>query len=596
MGTESYLDRVREQRGLHPDRPALTWREGIATYKDVLGGAETLATDLVRSGVRREDRVAMRVPRGPHVAVAFMGIHMAGATVVPVPIDDPPERVDAVLRDVGVGVVVRTPDAPPASDGVAQVVVALSEPGGRRPRTEAPTRPLGENAAAYVLHTSGSTGRPRGVVIEHGSLNRYLDWCTRTVLDTDVPILATSSIGFDSFLKQVLGPLCSGGTVRLLDDREATDPSRLLALLSRADSALDLNCTPSLWRAVLAEARGTSGSFRHLRRLLLGGEAIDADLLSKTCEEAPTTELWNLYGPTEATANVLAGPVLDDVPALGSPVAGARIRVLDDGLSPVPAGGTGMLYIGGDVLARGYQDLPGITADRFVPDPDGTGTRMFRSGDRVRVTEDGQIVFVGRTDRMVKRSGVRIELDEVAAAFRRLPSVTEAAVLTDTDPDGGERLVCFVESPGGAAVDVARLRSQVRRWLPTAAVPDLVRVSEELPRTSGGKLDLATLRTWSAGSDTETGRARDSQDELTASLCVVWAEVLELDHVAPDADFFEIGGHSLAMLRITGRVADSLGVEHDVDVFFDAPTVEQYTALVRELMPMATEEMSGGTR
>ncbi|GAA1617105.1 non-ribosomal peptide synthetase [Actinoplanes couchii] len=579
MSAGTVLGRIGDQVRARPAAIAARCGADHLSYADLNARAVGLARRLRAAGVRPGQSVGLRLPRGFDLLTGMIGIGLAGAAFVPLSPDEPLARLTTLLADAGITTVVGSPDEI-VLDGVTVIPPGsgATEPDGEDP----PGATAGD--VAYVIHTSGSTGRPQGVPVAHGSLLRYLDWCARTLLDPAAALPAISSPAFDASLKQLLGPLIIGGTVWLVGDKEAGDPRRITELLREAGPSM-LNCVPSMWRAVLDEIEAAGPRPAGLRRLLLGGEPAGAELIARTRAVLPDLEIWNLYGPTEATANATAARLdRGDEEHLGSPIAGSEIHLLAPDGTPVGDGDVGEVFIGGSQLALGYHGNPARTAARFLPDPFTAvpGGRMFRTGDLAR-RRDGRLEFQGRTDRQVKRSGVQLELGEVENALLRLDEVDRAAVVVVNRGTADVRLLAAVTpaphrdpAPGG-------IRSALAAFLPRAALPDQVVVLPTLPLTVGGKVDAAALRALATPSgDTVTEPGDDPADPVETVLIGVWHQVLGDEKVGTRTDFFEAGGHSLAMLRIVGRMAELLDVELPVDVFYDAPTVAEHAGLIRD--------------
>ncbi|MEU8256540.1 non-ribosomal peptide synthetase [Micromonospora inaquosa] len=573
MNPATYLDRLASHGRRRPDAVAARFGTDSITYAELLTRARTLALRLQHTGVRRGDPVGLRLPRGLDLLVGMCAIGRAGGVVVPMAPDEPPRRLAAVLADAGITTVIGVGDRD-APDGVT-----VLRPGSVDVAPNDAALPtVGASDVAYVIYTSGSTGAPKGVPVGHGNLLRYLNWCDAVLLEPGVALPAVSSPAFDASLKQLLGPLIGGGTVWLVDDATAGDPRRIAELLGDAGPSA-LNCVPAMWGAVLDELAAAGRPPVRLRRLMLGGEALDAELLRRTRAAFPAVDIWNLYGPTEATANATATLLdRDGEVHLGSPIAGARVYVLGPDGAPVADGEAGELYVGGPQLALGYRGDAARTAARFVPDPftPTRGGRMFRTGDVVRC-RGGRLFFETRRDRLVKRAGVRLELGEVESALRALDGVAAAAVVTVGEP---ARLLAAVVPTGDRELIPTEVRHALTAFLPRAAVPDQVVVLPALPVTAGGKVDAAALREFTAPLD--SGPADEAADPVEAVLIGVWQQVIGGKPVASNTDFFDVGGHSLAMLRIVGRVAELLDAELTVDVFYDAPTVAAHADLIRE--------------
>lgn len=449
-----------------PDALALEAEDSTLTYRELAVRANRLAHHLSESGAGPETRVAVMLPRSAGLVVAILAAVKAGAAYVPVDPEYPAERIAYILADSGSGIVI-TDRSMAERAGPATVVVtdapdtagAVAERG-----TDPPTVDLAPGNAAYVIYTSGSTGRPKGVIVEHGAISGHLRWMQHTFrLDADDRVLQKTSASFDVSVWELFWPLTVGAALVLARPDGHRDPGYLTGLI--VDKGIStVHFVPSMLRAFLEHpsARECTG----LRRVLCSGEALPAPLVS-ACEATLGVLPHNLYGPTEAAIDVTWWPCerdADDV-AIGAPVWNTRAYVLDERLEPVPIGVTGELYLAGDQLARGYHGRPGLTAERFVPDPFATGTRMYRTGDLARWRPDGTLRFVGRTDRQVKLHGFRIELGEIEAALNAHPAVAEAAVVLRADQPDRPSLTAYVVPSRARAEPVRRLmhHDRVRR-------------------------------------------------------------------------------------------------------------------------------------
>ena len=313
--------------------------------------------------------------------------------------------------------------------------------------------------------------------------------------------------------------------------------------------------------------------------MICSGEALPAELRDRVAKHLPQVQLENLYGPTEASIDVTrwacAGDQSAEVP-IGRPIWNTQAYVLDGGLEPVPAGVVGELYIAGVGLARGYLNRPSLTAERFVADPNGTaGARMYRTGDLARWRADGALEFLGRADAQVKLRGFRIEPGEIEAALTAQAGVSQAAVIARPDGSGGQRLIGYVVAVPGAVLDTAALRAALSRQLPDYMVPSALVVLERLPLTPNGKLDRRALPEPELGSSHSHRAPRTPQEAI---LCSLFAEVLGVERVGVDDNFFERGGHSLLATRLISRIRATLNVEVAIRSLFEAPSVEALAA------------------
>ncbi|MEU5217474.1 amino acid adenylation domain-containing protein, partial [Streptomyces sp. NPDC020807] len=574
------------QAAATPDATALVHGTSRLSYAELDARANRLAHGLAAHGVGPEDLVALALPRSLDALVAVLAVLKAGAAFLPLDAEYPRERIAHMLADARPAVVL-TGDGwplPEVLEGLA-VLDAGEEAWADRP-TEAPVVRLRPANAAYVIYTSGSTGRPKGVVVRHGGLANLLAFHrTETIAavrqahpDRRFRFVHTASLSFDTALEPLLW-MVAGEELHLLDDDARRDAAAIVRYAEDARADV-VNVTPGQAERLVEEGL--------LDRcppalLLVGGEAFGQSLWT-ALDAAPDTLVMNMYGPTECTVDslhhLLAG---DERPLVGRPLPNLRAHVLDAGLRPVPAGVPGELYLSGASLARGYLARPALTAERFVADPFAAGERMYRTGDLVRRREDGRIEYLGRTDHQVKVRGFRIELGEIEAVLTTHPDVLQAAVLpyepaTASAAEGATadaagqgratRLAAYVVTR--VPVDPAELRAHVAAALPDYMVPAAFAALDALPLTVNGKLDRAALPAPELAAATGGRAARTAPEEI---LCGLFGEILGVDGVTVDDDFFALGGHSLLATRLLSRVRAVLGAELGIRDVFEAPTV-----------------------
>ncbi len=501
-GSPSHLAALVEaQVARTPRATAVAAGPHVLTYQRLNDRANRLAHHLIAAGLGPDRLVAVAVPHSVELVVALLGVVKAGAAYLPLDPDHPADRIAWTLRDAAPGALVRTRRTP-CPPGVVPIEVVLDDPAtaaalerypGSDPTDAERTRPLSARDAVYVIYTSGSTGQPKGVVVEHRALVDYLRWTSRAYPGARGVSVVPTSVAFDLTVTGLYTPLVSGGCAQLarLPGYRAEDLDRL-----RRVPCTFLKVTPShldLLAALPAE-------FAPRGELLLGGEALlGGGTLERWRREHPDTVVLNVYGPTEATVNcaeyrIEPGDPVDAGPVpIGRAQPGARLYVLDPGLTPVPPGVVGELFIAGTGLARGYLGRPAATAERFRPDPLGPpGERMYRTGDLVRRLDDGRLVFAGRVDDQVKIRGFRVEPGEVESVLAGHPAVGRAACVVR----GGaaeRRLVAYVVARPGRAVDEYELRRYAGRRLPAHQVPAEVVVLDQLPLTPNRKVDRAAL-------------------------------------------------------------------------------------------------------
>ncbi|MFD8208922.1 amino acid adenylation domain-containing protein [Streptomyces sp. NPDC059695] len=581
------LDLVRSQAAATPEAIAVTASGQHLSYRELLLRADELAAMLRARGVRPGDLVALHLDRTADLPAALLGTLATGAAYLPLDPGYPAERLALVLRDSGAVLVLADREPAPAVAEAAPTVLRLPAPQERDPDEAAPeqgrdTAP-GPDDTAYVLYTSGSTGRPKGVAVGHRALvNLLTSFADRLGSGPRHAWLGLTSLSFDISALELYLPLITGGRLVLAPDGLAVDGPGLLALIG-GEGVTHVQATPSGWRVMLAAGSGIEALTAVTG--LAGGEALPPPLARAL--RARTARLFNVYGPTETTIWSTCAELPADAAhvRIGRPIANTRVYVVDAHLRPTPLGIPGELLIGGDGVAQGYLGRPGLTAERFVPDPFGPpDSRLYRTGDQAVWTTGGELEFLGRIDDQVKIRGHRIELGEIESALLEHPALAQAAVAVRTEEDGEPFLAGYlVPATGVRPPAPAELRDHLMRTLPAAMAPQRWLVMERLPLTPNGKLDRLGLpvppREAPAPRGEETG---DAGDETTGTVRRIWAEVLDLPDVGPEDDLFDLGGHSLTVVQIAARIRDELGVEVDFDVFFDVPTPAGIAAAVRE--------------
>lgn len=577
------VDLLHRQADTTPDVAAVADADTTLTYAELRARANRLARYLVAEGLgdATEPRIAIALPRTVEAVVAIFAILETGAAYVPLDIDQPLERLAHVLADAAPAYVLTSP----TTDGRVADAAATT----RRIRLdeidfdgtgESVLSPVGRPAptpdsVAYVIYTSGSTGRPKGVVAPHRGLVNLLNSHREQVFTRaaheagheHLDLGLAWSLAFDASVQPLLWML-AGHTLHIVDELAQRDPALLTeqALRERWDF---VELSPAQLDQVVEDGMLPENA---VSTLGFGGDAATGRLWENL--RARRGAAFNFYGPTECSVDALVAEVHDsDTPVVGRPVANLRAYVLDSGLAPVPSGAEGELYLSGPGVVRGYLDAPSLTATRFVANPfagdsgDPAHARLYRTGDRVMWTPDGQIVYRGRVDNQVKVRGFRIELGEVDAALLRLPGVARAVSAIHTDGAGTAQLVGYLV---GDALDPVAARTQLTEWLPAAMVPAALVVLCELPLTSNGKLDRKALPAPDFGALVSS---RTPATDLERRLCELFSDILGLETVGVDDDFFALGGHSLSAAKLLARVRDSIGVELPLREVFDHPTV-----------------------
>ncbi|BFV55961.1 hypothetical protein KCMC57_up10650 [Kitasatospora sp. CMC57] len=561
-----------EQAGRTPDSTALVLGEERLTYRELEESSNRLAHHLVAAGLRRGDVAGIHLERGIELVTGILAVLKAGAAYTMLDPEFPAERLNALLARTGARLVV-------TRSALAGRLAADEVLTDRLPELPATALPpiAGPLDAACLMFTSGSTGLPKGTLSPHRSI-------VGTVLGQDFADLGpehvwlqSAPVSWDAFALELFSPLLSGGTC-VLQPGQRPEPALIAELVPR-HRVTSLFLSASLLNFLLDEYPQVFGG---LRQVLTGGEAASVTHVLRLVADFPHVRLVNGYGPVEAMIFTATHPITaadngrTSIP-IGRPLNGRQVRVLDDRLSPVPAGVAGELYLSGLGLAHGYTAQPAVTAEWFVANPYGEpGERMYRTGDLVRWLPDGNLEYLGRADDQVKIRGFRVEPAEVQAVLTAHQGVGQAAVLVREDTPGDKRLVAYVAADH--PVDPTALRAFVAARLPEHLVPSAVVVLDALPLTPTGKLDRRALPA-PEHTPRETGRPPRTPQE--AQLCDLFAEILGFDRAGIEDDFFELGGHSLLAARLIARIRSAAGVELTVRDLFEAPTVSRLAERIR---------------
>ncbi|RJL31788.1 non-ribosomal peptide synthetase [Bailinhaonella thermotolerans] len=592
---------VEEQARRTLDAVAVCGEHETLTYAELDDRANRLAAWLGRLRAGPETPVAVCAERSPDLVVALLAVLKAGAFYVPLDPGYPRARLAHMLEDSRARVLLtQSVLASALPRGAARTVLLDREAdwagsagsgsgGGAGSGAGADVSP---HNAAYAIYTSGSTGLPKGAVISHRAIVNRLRWTQRAYgLGPGDAVLQKTPVSFDVSVWEFFWPLITGARLVLAPPGAHRDPAALRDVIVKHD-VTTVHFVPSMLEEFLAGARVEDCA--SLRRVLCSGEELPARLARRLAERLPGAEVHNLYGPTEAAVDVshwaCHATVGERVP-IGHPVDNTRLHVLDERLEPVPVGVPGELHIGGVQLARGYLGRPGLTAERFVPDPFTPGARLYRTGDLARRREDGAIEFLGRVDQQVKVHGVRVEPGEVEAALAGHPRVRRAVVTVRDDAPGGRGLVAYVDWAGDPSALTEELRGLLVKRLPAAMLPQAFVPVDSFPALPSGKLDRAALPS-PAGRGGLGGEYVAPRTPIEEELCAIWRDLLGRDQVGVRDDFFDLGGHSLLAARLVARIRDAFGAEIPLRRCFELSTVEDYALVILEDL-LAAEDGAG---
>ncbi len=592
-----------------PDAVALVQGDARLTYAELNARANRLARMLKHHGVGRDERVAIYVDRGIEVVLGLLAVLKAGGAYVPLDPTYPADRLAYTVADSAPRVLLTMPgmerEARDVLGELPEHLVVIDMQHADAAATSMASHDLADDEAgvgpkdlAYVLYTSGSTGKPKGVAMPHGPLVNLIQWQMREP-GNDAPLrtLQFAALGFDVAFQEVFATLSTGGTLHTIDQETRMSAGKLFETI--VEQRIERMFLPYFALQMLAE--GLEGHLASLpegqriacalREVITAGEQLRIEpKIVRFFEQLPGCRLHNHYGPTE-THVVTALTLPEDphawprLPTIGRPIANARLYVLDAQGRPLPLGVVGELYLAGPVVARGYLHRDDLTAERFLPDPfvDCAGARMYRTGDIGRWLPDGTVEYLGRQDFQVKIRGFRVELGEIEAQVMAFPGVREAGVLAREDVPGLKRLVAYLAPRDrDAPVDLERLRQHLVEAIPDYMVPVAYVQMDALPLSPNGKLDRHKLPRPGRGRPEWAGAYSAPRDATEAALCRIFADVLDLEDLGRDDNFFDLGGTSLLAIRVLEAARRERVGDVPAMALFRAPTPAQLAAAMAD--------------
>ncbi|MBN6039102.1 amino acid adenylation domain-containing protein [Amycolatopsis sp. 195334CR] len=574
MHGDLVLDFLRRSEVQTPDRAAVVDRHRTLSYRELAKSSDRVASWLARRGVGPGDVVPVLAERSAELVIATVGVAKSGAAYAPVDAQYPARRRASMIEQCRPKVVLAAKSSDdvdiPASDAVSAVESVIQGDGAS---VETATTTGGD--AVYVVFTSGSTGEPKGVVVEHESLARLIDWHNaRFTMGPGCHSTLMAGAGFDVSQWEIWSALASGATMHVVDDEVRADPEALLNFY--ADQGLTHAYAPTALVPWLASSAQPDSLW--LRYLFCAGEKLHPVATA----DLPYTVV-DYYGPTEATifatCRVLPPRREHARSSIGHPVADTEAFVLDDALEEVPKGEVGELCLAGNGLARGYLNSPELTARCFVHSGR-LGRRLYRTGDLARWLDDGTLQFLGRRDDQVKIRGYRVEPGDVEAALMKLPEVRSAAVVAAGTASADLRLVAFLvpDVPKMREDEfVTGLRAALRRELPDFMVPAVYRVVSELPTTATGKIDRGALRETAATTQPASVH-RNGFSDAEQAIAAVWEEILGHRHFGPDDAFLEVGGDSMLAASAVQQVGARVGAKTHIRDVYEFPSIRMLAA------------------
>jgi amino acid adenylation domain-containing protein len=597
-----------------PEAIAVQFEGKQLTYRELNKRANQLAHYLRGLGIGPEMLVGICVERSLEMVVGLLGILKSGGAYVPVDFTYPKERLEFMLEDAQVSVLITQEKL--IEDGRWRPVLSETEgmddssprfPGLRPPMKivcldtdwdtiarESEQNPRSEvkpHNLAYVIYTSGSTGTPKAVAIEHRNTVNLLQWAKTVYGPTElVGVLASTSICFDLSVFEIFLPLCCGGRVILVENALCLD-----RVLERNDLTL-INTVPS----VMVELLRAGALPKSVRTVNLAGEPLRAELVKQIYDLGYVEKVYDLYGPSETTTySTFTLRTPNGLNTIGCPISNTRIYVLDSHFQVVPIGVYGEIYIGGDGVARCYLNQPELTSERFVPHPfrHDLSSRLYRTGDRARYRPDGNIEFLGRTDNQVKIHGYRIELGEIEAVLNQHPTIKESIVVVrDGDSSGEKHLIAYLVRKELSSGAISELRNFLKDKLPNYMVPSLFVQLDALPLSPNGKTDRVVLQLRDDARPESKETYAEPRTHVQELLAQIWEEVLRIEAVGIHDNFFELGGHSLLAIQIISRVREAFDKDVPLSALFDEPTIAGLAATIEKTISGRTDELPPITR
>ncbi len=583
-------EQFEQQAERTPDRVALVFEDSAMTYGELNRRANQLAHYLQSIGTRPDHLVAIYLDRSHDMLVGALGIMKAGGAYVPLDPAYPAKRLSMILEDTNPCAVLTSEHLAARLDNSTAKVVCLDADRETLSRLQDhnPVRSAGPENLVYVIFTSGSTGRPKGVAVEHRHLLNYAQgvW-ERLDLPDETSFATVSTFAADLGNTAIFLPLIAGGCLHIISFDRGTTPSAFADYFS--ERSIDcLKIVPSHFAALLASPEPCKVMPR--KRLILGGEASRSDWVEEIRGLSSSCAIFNHYGPTETTvgaftfaANKLE--ISEGYPTLllGQPLPNTRGYVLDREMEPLPIGAVGELCIGGAGVARGYLNMPDLTAEKFIPDQFSLrqGARLYTTGDLVRYLTDGNAEFLGRSDDQVKFHGYRVELNEIRTALNRHPLIKDSLVAVANDSNNSDVIIAYYVAK--QEIEVSRIREFLRESIVETTIPNIYVHLNKLPLTINGKIDKAALP------GIEEAKKRLNRihtppntyvEELVAG---IWTEVLGLERIGVEENFFDLGGHSLLATQVVSRVRRVLNLDIPLRLLFESPTISSFARSLEQL-------------
>lgn len=592
-----------EQARRNPSATALAEEGTTMTYAELNGRANGLAHRLIALGVVPGATVGICLGRSAGAITAIFGVLKAGGVYVPLDPAYPPDHIAFMIGDAGIRFVV-TGEGSPATFPAGVTRIRVDDPDGPTAPRGDPGLEAGNRAPAYIIYTSGTTGRPKGVLVEHRSVVNYVMALGRRLRITpEDRLLQFASMSFDTSAEEIYGALFHGASLVLRSEGMIDTFGGFLAKCA-AEHVTVLDLPTAYWHGLVGAVAAEGLSLPpEVRTVLIGGEQASARHLAEWRRlVSPAVQLVNGYGPTESTIVATLYDVPPGAPEeggqggvpIGRPVDNCSAYVLGPDGGLLPAGVPGELHIGGEGLARGYVGSPGMTSERFIPDPfsAGDGTRLYRTGDLARWLPEGVLEFLGRTDQQVKIRGFRVEPGEIETLLREHPGVRDAAVIPREEIPGELRLVAYCALRGGARFDPGGFREYLKGKLPSHMIPSVFVPLDIFPTTVAGKVDRRAFPSPQGEAPRPAGRADVQMTPTEEKLADMFGRILGRAPVGPGDNFFELGGHSLLAMQLISRIHHAWEVNVGLVDIFDVPTIRGLAMRIEERLVEEIENLS----
>ncbi|MEK6283280.1 MAG: amino acid adenylation domain-containing protein, partial [Acidobacteriota bacterium] len=592
---KSFHKLIEEQALLRPEALAVVAEDGELSYGELNRQANQLAHYLRGLGVGPEVRVGICLERSLEMIVSLLAVLKAGGAYVPLDPAYPRERLSFMLADSSVSLLLTQQSLSANLFPHNAKLICLDTDCSRwkHERRSNLDVTIEADNLAYVIFTSGSTGRPKGAMNSHRAIINRLLWMQQAFALTPADaVMQKTPFSFDVSVWEFFWPLMTGARLVVARPGGHHDPAYLVQLIDEQQITV-LHFVPSMLELFIEERR-VATACRSVREVICSGEALRYAVQERFFERLPQTKLANLYGPTEAAVDVTSWEcereTQKQVVPIGRPIANTQIYIVDERMQPVPIGVAGELLIGGTGVGRGYVASPGLTAERFIPDPFSStgGERLYRSGDLARYRNDGNIEYLGRLDHQIKLRGFRIELGEIEDALSRHPQLDKVAVIAHEDKRGNKQLIAYVVADSDSLLEISDLKNFLRRNLPDYMIPSDFILLDELPLTPNGKLDRRALPAHVLSRASRKENLVAPRNELEIGLAKIWEELLDFRPIGVKDNFFDIGGHSLLAVRLMARIQQRFNRELPLATFFQGATIEYLADLLsKQVEPAA---------